>query len=90
VRVIPVHPHAEPDRLLGLARGIGEDALLAQADELGDAVVLDVTLAREPEIPLHVDLDPEALTVEAVLIALIAAVHRPEPLEEVLVGAPQA
>ena len=85
--IVPVHPHPEPDRLLGLARGKGEDALLAQADELGDAVVLDVALAREPEIPLDVDLDPEPLAVEAVLIALIAALHRPEPLEEVLVGA---
>ena len=35
----------EPDRLLGLARGVGQDALLAQADELGDAERLDVALA---------------------------------------------
>ncbi len=87
VRVVPVHPHAEPDRLLGLAGGVGEDALLAQAHELGDAVGLDVALAGETEILLDVDFDPESLAVEAVLIALVAAVHGPEALEEVLVGA---
>ena len=38
VGVVPVHPHAQADRLLGLDRGVGQDALLAQADELGDAV----------------------------------------------------
>ena len=31
VGVVPVHPHAEADGLLGLARGVGQDALLAQA-----------------------------------------------------------
>ena len=33
VGVVPVHPEAEPDRLLGLARGVGQDALLAQGHE---------------------------------------------------------
>ena len=37
VGVVPVHPHAEADRLLGLLRGVGQHALLAEADELGDA-----------------------------------------------------
>ena len=37
VRVVPVHPHAEADRLLRLHRRVGQHALLAQADELGDA-----------------------------------------------------
>ena len=86
VRVVPVHPHPEPDRLLGLARGVGQDALLAQADELGDPVGLDVALAREAEVALDVDLDPQALAVEPVLVALVVAEHRLEALVEVLVG----
>ena len=30
-RVVPVHPHAEPDRLLGLAGRVRQHPLLAQA-----------------------------------------------------------
>ena len=87
VRVVPVHPHPEPDRLLGLARGVGQDALLAQRHELGDAERLDVALGREAEVALDVDLDPQALAVEPVLPALVLAEHGVEALEEVLVGA---
>jgi hypothetical protein len=58
VRVVPVHPEAEAHGLLGLARRVGQHPLLAQHHELGDAVRLDVTLAREPEVALDVDLDP--------------------------------
>ena len=87
VRVVPVHPHAEPDRLLGLARGVGQHALLAERHEPVDAVGLDVALRREAEVALDVDLDPQALAVEAVLVALVLAEHRVEALVEVLVGA---
>ena len=86
VRVVPVHPHPEPDRLLGLARGEGQDPLLAEADELGDAEGLDVLLAGEAEVAFDVDLDPQALAVEPVLVALVVAEHRVEALVEVLVG----
>ena len=87
VGVVPVHPHPEPDRLLGLARGVGQDALLAERHELGDPERLDVALGREPEVALDVDLDPQALAVEPVLVALVLAEHRVEALVEVLVGA---
>jgi hypothetical protein len=87
VRVVPVHPHPEPDRLLRLARGESEDALLAQTDEVGNAVGLDISLVCEAQVLLDVHLDPQALAVEAVLVALVAALHRPEPLKQVLVGA---
>ena len=87
VRVVPVHPHPEPDRLLGLARRVGQHALLAERHELGDPERLDVALGREPEVALDVDLDPQALAVEAVLVALVLAEHRVEALVEVLVGA---
>ena len=86
-RVVPVHPVAEPDALLGLAGGERQHPLLAQAHELGDAVRLDVALAREAQVALDVDLDPQALAVEPVLVALVLAEHRVEALVEVLVGA---
>src|SRR4029077_8831543 len=83
--IVPVHPHPEADALLGLASGVGQDALLAERDERGDPEGLDVALAREAEVALDVDLDPQALAVEPVLPALILAEHRVEPLVEVLV-----
>ena len=70
-----------------MAGGEGQHALLAQADELRDAVRLDVALRGEAEVALDVDLDPQALAVEAVLVALVLAQHRVEPLVQVLVGA---
>ncbi len=88
VGVVPVHPHAQADRLLGLLRGVGQHPLLAQAHERVDAIALDVPLAGVAQLPLHVDLDPETLAVEAVLPALVVAEHRMEPLVEVLVGPP--
>ena len=87
VGVIPVHPHPEADRLLGLSRGVGQHTLLAQRDEFRDPVGLDVTLRGEAEVALDVDLDPQALTVEPVLPALVVSEHRVEALVEVLVGA---
>ena len=86
-RVVPVHPVAEPHRLLGLARREGQHPLLAQADELRDAERLDVALALEVEVALDVDLDPQPLAVEAVLEPLVLAEHRVVALEHVLVGA---
>ena len=87
IRVVPVHPVAEPDRLLGLDVREPPDALLAEIDELVDAELLDVGLGGHAEVFLDVDLDPQALTVEAVLVALLEALHGLVALEEVLVGA---
>src|SRR3989304_1454999 len=86
VGIVPVHPVAEPDALLGLAGRVGEDALLAERDERADAVGLDVALRRESEVALDVHLDPQALAVEPVLPALVVAEHREEPAVDVLVG----
>ncbi len=86
IGVVPVHPEPEALALLSLAGRVRQDALLAEADELGDPEGLDVPLAGEPEITLDVHLDPQALAVEAVLVALVLAEHRVEALEHVLVG----
>ncbi len=84
VVVSPVHPLAEADRPLGQRAGGVHDHLAAPPCELGQAVRLDVALGVEPELTLDSDLDPEALTVEAVLIALVVAPERLVALEDVL------
>src|SRR4029079_1233655 len=73
-------------RLLGHAGSERQDPLLAERDELGDPERLDVALAREAEVALDVDLDPQSLAVEAVLPALVLAEHRVVAAEDVLVG----
>ncbi len=87
-RIVPVHPVAQADRLLGLQRGKAQHPLLTQVDEAGQAVLLDVALGGEAQVALDVDLDPQALAVEAVLVALVVALHGVEALVDVLVGAP--
>jgi hypothetical protein len=88
VGVLPVHPLAEPLGLLGHHPGVVRDALLAALGELGEPVALDVALRVEPERLLHLDLDPEPLAVEPVLVALVVAVQRLVALEDVLERAP--
>src|SRR5262249_29887575 len=92
--VVPVHPVAEADRLLGLDLRELIDALLAQLHEAvdaGEAVagdeVFDVALRAEAQLLLDLDLDPEALAVEAVLVAQLVAGHGLVALVGVLVGA---
>ena len=86
VVVVPVHPLAEPDRLTGLhLRELG-DPFATTAGELGKAVFLDLTLRVQAEGLLDFDLDPEPLTVEAVLVALIEPVQRLVTLKDVLEG----
>ena len=84
VVVVPVHPLAEPLRLLGLHLGEARDALLAALRELGEPVLLDLALRVQAELLLDLDLDPEALAVEAVLVALVEAAERLVALEDVL------
>ena len=86
VRVVPVHEKAEPLRLLGYLCGEVIDPGLAVFDELADSVLLDVTLRFETFFFFDFDLDPQPLTVEAVLEPLAVALHVAEPQEQVLVG----
>ena len=88
VRVVPVHPEAEPLRLLRDHGGEAIDARLALLDEAVDAVLLDIALRAEAEFLLDLDLDPQPLAVEAVLVALAEALHRAPAQEQVLVHAP--
>jgi hypothetical protein len=84
----PVHPLAEPDRALGQLRRRPLDDAAAAAGELGEAVLLDLALGVEPELPLDADLDPQPLAVEAVLVALVVAAQGLVALERILERAP--
>ena len=86
VGVVPVHPHAEALRLLGDHPGEVRDPLLAALRELCEPVLLDVSFGIEAERLLHLDLDVEALAVEAVLVALRESAERLVALEDVLQG----
>ncbi len=90
VRVVPVHPHAEPLRLLGLDARVMSDAFLAALGELGEAVALDLALRIEAERLLHLDLDVQPLRIEAVLVAEVVAPLRLVALEDVLQRPPVA
>ena len=85
VGVVPVHPVPEPDRLARDRVGEPPDPRLAKLHEPVDAVLLDLALRLEAQVLLHLDLDPEPLAVEPVLVPLPVALHRPVAQEEVLV-----
>src|SRR5207253_6946511 len=89
VVVAPVHPLAESLRLLDHHADEAGDALLAARGELCEPVFLDLALRVEPELLLDLDLDPEPLAVEAVLVALVEAAERLVALEDVLEHAPE-
>jgi hypothetical protein len=84
----PVHPLSEPLRAAReLLRGPDDD-LAAAARELGEAVLLDLTLRVEAQLALDPHLDPEPLAVEPVLVALVVAAQGLVALEDVLERAP--
>src|SRR4029077_6408341 len=87
VRVVPVHPLTEADGLLRDRLSGAIDARAARVGEPADAVRLDVPLAVQVQLALDLHLDPEALAVEAVLVALVLAEHGVVALIDVLVRA---
>ena len=84
VVVVPVHPHPEPLRPLGDLLREPCNALATPRGELGEAVLLDLALRVEAERLLDLDLDPQPLAVESVLIPLFEAAERLVALEDVL------
>jgi hypothetical protein len=84
VVVVPVHPHAEPARLLGDHVAVLRHPLLAAFGKLGQAVRLDVALRVQAERLLDLHFNPKPLAVEPVLIALVEAAHRLVALKDVL------
>ena len=86
VVVPPVHPLPEADRAGRQLGGRLLDDGAALRGERGEAVLLDLPLGVQPELLLDADLDPQALAVEAVLVALVVAVERLVAQEDVLQG----
>ena len=84
VVVAPVHPLPQADAPARDLVGRPHDLLAAAAGELGEAVLLDLVLRVQAQLALDADLDPEALAVEAVLVALVEAAQRLVALEDVL------
>ena len=84
VAAVPVHPLAQPSRLLRLDARVLGHAVAAGAREAVEPVLLDLGLGVEPQRLLDLDLDPQPLAVEAVLVALVAAQHGVVALPDVL------
>ncbi|HZZ77650.1 MAG TPA: hypothetical protein VFE62_03970 [Gemmataceae bacterium] len=94
VGAVPVHPLAEADRLLRLATRELVDAVFAFLHKPVDALrlvprhqVFDVALRLQLQLLLDLNLDPQPLAVEAVLVAQLMAGHGEETLIRILVGA---
>src|SRR6185437_9624572 len=90
VVVVPVHPLTEPYALARQQLAVVRHAVATGARERGETVRLDFALRPETERLLHLDLDPQPLRVEAVLVALVEAAHRLVALEDVLQRPPVA
>ena len=84
VVLAPVHPLPQADGAAREFLGRLDDDLPAAARELFEPVLLDLALRVQPKLPLDADLDPQALAVEAVLVALVEAAECLVALEDVL------
>src|SRR5580700_11731611 len=85
--IVPVAPIPQPDGLLGLPRGESQHALLAGSNEFLNAVFPNLALGLESKAFFYLDLDPQSLAIESVLVALRLAVHGVVALIHVLQGA---
>src|SRR5258708_3226453 len=83
----PIHPIAQADGLLALTFGKFEDALFTTLHELVYAIRFDIELGCHAKFLFDFNLDPEALTVKAVLIALLVTLHRFDTLVQVFISA---
>ena len=86
VRVIPIHPLTETNRLVGDDGGEFFHALDALVGELVQTVSLDVVLGLEAELLLDLDLNPKTLRVKAVAVVGVAALHGMVLNESILEG----
>ena len=73
--------------MFGLAFGEREDAFFTALDESSDAIFLNIEFCFQVKILLYIDLHPESLTVKAILIALLIALHGFKALIKILVRA---
>src|SRR5580704_1109721 len=87
LRIVPITPISQANRLLGLPCRVSENALLAGTNEVLNAVVANLALGLESKAFFYLNLDPQSLAVESVLIALRLAVHGVVALIHVFQGA---
>ena len=85
---VHVDPVADALRQAGELVDVGIDGLAAQPRELGDADLrLDLLLAGDAELLLHLDLDGEPVGVPARSAGHVRPAHGAEAAEEILVDA---
>src|SRR6185437_1604005 len=84
VVVAPVHPLAEALRTARQLRRVVRNRVAALLRKLVEAVLLDLGLRVEAELTLDTDLDPKALAIPAVLVALVESLQRLVALKDVL------
>src|SRR5712692_5728401 len=87
VVIAPIHPVTQADGLLGLAFRKGVDLLFTTLDELIYAIGFDIELSFKAKFLFNFDFNPQALAIEAVLVALLVPLHGLKALVQVLVGA---
>jgi hypothetical protein len=87
VSVVPVHPVPKADGLLGLNSRKIQGSLLASLDELCYSITFDLAFSLETKFFLNLNFHPEALTIEAILVAKPQSLHRLEALKEIFVHA---
>ena len=90
VRIIPVHPIAQAHGLLSLHCSVAQHALLTLTHELVQPVVFNIFFGPEPQRLLDFYFDPQALTVEAILVAQLPSTHGPIAVHHILIGPPPA
>src|ERR1041384_96874 len=87
VGIVPVHPVAKSNGLLRLKSSELKDTLFALFHERPDAVAFNVALGFEAKLLFDLDLDPEALAIEAILITQFVPGHRVIALKDVFISA---
>src|SRR5579864_5950842 len=87
IGIAPVHPLSESNALLADDARVLHHAVFTALHEFRDAVGFDVAFGAEAELFFDFNFDPESLAIEAVLPALIEAIHGFVALIDVLVRA---
>ena len=73
--------------MLGLTLGKSEDTFFTTLHKFGDTISFDIALILHAQLFLNLNLDPQALGVEAILIALLVALHGLKTLKQIFVRA---
>ncbi len=86
VVITPIHPVTKADRLFRLSFRERKDPFFTLFNERGDAICFDIALVLHAKIFFDLDLNPESLAIEAILIALLVALHGLKALIQIFIG----